>query len=320
MPIPDYETIMLPVLEFLNDGKERTKKEIVDYIANYFKLDKKERDAEYEKSKTNIIYSKVSFAETYLNQALLIEKPRVGVFKIAKRGLEVLRNTPSRIDVVFLNQFNEFQEFRGRRRNNATRQTDNQSEEKTPEDLLEEGYHRIKDNLAQELLSLIKAQTPKFLERMVVELLLKMGYGGSFKDAGIVVGMSGDEGFDGVIKEDKLGLDLIYIQAKRYNTKVVGSPEIREFIGSLSIKNAKKGVFITTSKFTEEAQKCINTTNKVVLIDGGELVDLMIEYGVGVQKSVSYEIKKIDKDYFEEYFDYIETVTEDLNNSSLNPK
>jgi len=302
MPIPDFESIMLPVLEFLKDDKEKTKQDIVNCVVDHFELTENERNAEYPKSKTNIIYSKTHFAQTYLKQAGLIQQPQRGLFKITQRGLDVLSKKPDRIDVNFLNQFNEFQEFRSRR-NNHLGQEDNQEnreEEKTPEELLEEGYQKIRESLSQELLDLIRIQEPRFLEKMVVELLLKMGYGGSFKEAGKITGKSGDKGIDGVIKGDKLGFDLVYLQAKRYGAGViVGSPEIREFIGSLSVQNANKGVFITTSSFSDEAKKCAEKSHgKIILIDGYELVDFMIDYNIGVQLSINYEIKKIDGEYF----------------------
>jgi restriction system protein len=213
----------------------------------------------------------------------------------------VLSQNPSRIDIKLLEQFPEFVEFRGGGKKDKEAPAGIEVEangHQTPEELLEYGYQKIRQDLAQEVLNRVKASSPSFFERLVVELLVRMGYGGSRKDAGEVVGKSGDEGIDGIIKEDRLGLDVIYIQAKKWEG-TVSRPEIQKFAGALQGQRAKKGIFITTSSFTNEAiEFASRIDSKIVLIDGKQLAQLMIDHDVGVSKVSSYEIKKIDFDYF----------------------
>lgn len=224
---------------------------------------------------------------------------RRSFFRITDLGLDVLSKHPKEINVKFLEQFPQFIEFRNLRRERIEEEQKEESEQ-TPQELLEYGYQRIKRELAQELLEQVKQSTPRFFEKLVVDLLIKMGYGGSLKDAGKAIGQSRDGGIDGIIKEDKLGLDIIYIQAKRWDN-VVGSIEVRNFVGSLAGQHANKGVFITTSSFTKDALEYVKTIpHKVILIDGEMLTQLMIENDIGVTKVTSYDIKKIDSDYFEE--------------------
>lgn len=232
----------------------------------------------------------------------MLESPKRSYFKITSLGIDVLKKSPSAINVKFLEQFPLFIEFR----NTKKEKDENEEHEvetgstQTPQELLEYGYQKIKKDLSQELLGFVKQSSPRFFERLVVELLLSMGYGGSRKDAGQAIGQSGDGGIDGIIKEDKLGLDVIYLQAKRWEG-VVGSKEIRNFVGSLVGQKANKGVFITTSGFTKDALEYVKTiTHKVILIDGEMLTQLMIENNIGVSKVISYDIKKIDSDYFVE--------------------
>jgi restriction system protein len=231
----------------------------------------------------------------------LLESTRRSFFKITQRGLDVLSQSPQRIDVKFLEQFPEFVEFRSASRRDKEISLGAEAEvntHQTPEELLEYGYQRIRQDLAQELLNRVKNASPSFFERLVVELLVKMGYGGSRKDAGAAVGKSGDGGIDGIIKEDRLGLDIIYIQAKKWDG-VVGRPEIQKFAGALQGQRAKKGIFITTSGFSNEARDYVALIeSKIVLIDGQQLAQLMIDHDVGVSKVSAYEIKKLDFDYF----------------------
>ena len=218
-------------------------------------------------------------------------------------GQRVLQDNPTEINTKFLEQFPQFIEFRTVRKEKDSHEETEEigvNYSQTPQELLEYGYQKITNDLAQEILGLIKQCTPRFFEKLVVELLLKMGYGGSLKDAGKAVGQSGDGGIDGIIKEDKLGLDVIYIQAKRWEG-VVGAKEIRNFVGSLVGQKANKGVFITTSDFTKDAFEYVKTiTHKVILIDGEMLTSLMIENDIGVSNVISYNVKKIDSDYFVE--------------------
>jgi len=296
--IPDFQTIMLPLLKFFSDGKEHAKREVVDYISDEFSLTDEERFETYPISGVKKIYSRTDFAERYLKGALILESIRRGYCKITDRGLSVLKNNPEKIDIKFLSQFPEFVEFRNRRRQEDEDQTINKEEtEQTPLEQLEKGYAKIKADLARELLLQVKQCSPEFFEKLVVELLLKMGYGGSREDAGEALGRAHDGGIDGIIKEDRLGLDAIYIQAKRWNGSI-GAPLIREFIGALARRNANKGVFITTSTFTDAAQDAIQGPFRVILIDGELLTRLMIDYNIGVATKVAYEVKEIDTDYF----------------------
>jgi len=299
MPIPDYQSIMLPFLKFAGDKKEHSIREAIEYIANSFNLTEEERREVLPSGQQYIIDNRVGWARTYLKKAGLLESTKRSYFKITDLGLEVLQKAPKEINVKFLEQFPQFIEFRNLRREKGEEEKE-ESLSQTPQELLEYGYQRIKKNLASELLNLVKQASPRFFEKLVVELLIKMGYGGSLKDAGKAIGQSGDGGIDGIIKEDKLGLDVIYIQAKRWEN-VVGSREVRNFVGSLAGQKASKGVFITTSSFTKDVLEYVKTIpHKVILVDGEMLTQLMIENDIGVSKITSYDIKKIDSDYFEE--------------------
>lgn len=302
--IPDYATIMLPLLKIAADGQEHIKHDAVDAIVAHFDLSQELRNKLLPSGQQPIIVNRVGWAITYLKKAGLIESPRRTCFKITERGKEVLRENPSKIDNKFLEKFPEFVEFRNAKKN-INDQLKNQEQDQTlitPEEAIEDGYQKIRANLVDEILSQVKQCSPKFFEQLVVKLMLKMGYGGSLQDAGQVVGQVGDGGIDGVIKEDKLGLDVIYLQAKRWEC-TVGAKEIRDFVGSLVGCKANKGVFITTSSFTKDAKHYVTTIqHKVVLLDGDALAQLMIDYDIGVSKVVSYEIKKVDLDYFIEEF------------------
>lgn len=303
MTIPDYQTIMLPLLKIAGDKKEHSIRETIDHIGDLFKLSEQERKEVLPSGRSYIIDNRVGWARTYLKKAGLLEDTRRSYFRITDKGAEVLAKSPKEINVKFLQQFPQFMEFRKRKDDEEETEQERVIQEEatqTPQELLEYGYQKIKRDLAQEIIEAVKKASPRFFEQLVVELLLKMGYGGSLKDAGKAIGQSGDGGIDGIIKEDKLGLDVIYIQAKRWEN-VVGSKEIRNFVGSLVGQKANKGVFITTSGFTKDALEYIKTiTHKVILIDGDMLSQLMIENNVGVSTIINYEVKKIDSDYFVE--------------------
>ncbi len=301
MTIPDYQSIMLPLLKFAEDNQEHTIREAVEHIADSFKLTEQDRKEVLPSGSQYIIDNRVGWARTYLKKAGLLESPKRSYFKITSLGLDVLKKNPSEINVKFLEQFPLFIEFRNTKKEKEEEEHEVESgSTQTPQELLEYGYQKIKKDLSQELLGFVKQSSPRFFERLVVELLLSMGYGGSRKDAGQAIGQSGDGGIDGIIKEDKLGLDVIYLQAKRWEG-VVGSKEIRNFVGSLVGQKANRGVFITTSGFTKDALEYVKTiTHKVILIDGEMLTQLMIENNIGVSKVISYDIKKIDSDYFVE--------------------
>lgn len=301
MPIPSYQEFMLPVLKFLADKKEHSNREMSEALASILGLTEEDRRATLQCGEP-IYVSRTYWAKAYLKKAGLIEAPKRGTNVITERGLEVLSRNPSAIDNKLLSQFPEFVKFlNGKKDDNTQANVQDIQERITPEELLEDSYKKIREALAQELLDKIMAQTPDFFERLVVELIVRMGYGGSIKDAGKAIGKSGDEGIDGIIKEDKLGLDVIYIQAKRWKPDVsIGRPEIQKFVGALAGQGAKKGIFITTAAFSKDAREYQpKNETKVVLIDGERLVQLMIDYNIGVATQNTYELKRIDNDYFE---------------------
>lgn len=301
--IPDYQSIMLPLLKYMGDKKEHHIRDATEQLADEFNLIEDERKELLQSGKQTIFDNRVGWAKTYLKKAGLLESTRRGYFKITKRGLKVLEDRPNNIDIGYLKQYPEFIEFI--KPPKTIREEFEESkvqkfEENTSEELMEIGYQKLQYDLASELLYHIKKCSPSFFERLVVELLVRMGYGGSREDAGKAVGRIGDEGIDGIIKEDKLGLDIVYIQAKRWENPVSRS-EIQKFAGALQGQRARKGIFITTSTFSKSAIEYVSKIDsKVILIDGVQLAKLMIENDVGVSKIASYEIKKIDLDYFME--------------------
>lgn len=302
MPIPDYQTCMLPLLQTAKDGAELTLRETVERLANEFKLTQEEQTELLPSGQQAVFANRVAWARFYLKKAGLVESPRRGSLKITQRGLKALSESPALIDNKFLDQYPEFKEFRdsSKATQGGMPKDVGDDERQTPEETLEQAHQRIRNELAQELLLKVLGCSPAFFEYLVVELLVKMGYGGSRKDAGERVGQSGDGGIDGIIKEDRLGLDTIYIQAKRWQG-TVGRPEIQKFVGALSGQRARKGVFITTSRFTADATDYVSMIEtKVVLIDGEKLAALMMDFDVGVSTQATYIIKKIDSDYFEE--------------------
>lgn len=300
MAIPDYQSIMLPLLKLASDQKEHSKQEVIERLASFFKLSETELREFLPSGKQEIFDNRVGWAKTFLKKAGLIDSPKRGVFVITERGLAVLKSNPPKINVAFLRQYPEFVEFQTVKRESKQIEEGEVSSQQTPEESLEYGYQKLRQALAQDLLGKIKSCSPAFFEKLVVELLVKMGYGGSRRDAGQAIGKSGDEGIDGIIKEDKLGLDVIYIQAKKWEG-VVGRPEIMKFVGALQGQHARKGIFITTSYFTEEAMHYAKKVDsKIILLDGDELSRLMIDHDIGVARTASYDIKRIDSDYFSE--------------------
>ena len=306
MAIPDYQTVMLPLLKFASDGRTHTFREAVEHLAGEFGLSPQERSELLPSGRQALFTNRVGWASFYLKKAGLLEKkPHRGAFSVTARGREVIAYNPDRIDNAFLERFPEFVEFRNqsrRTRENGTVPVTGATSQsvETPEEALESAYQTIRQGLAQELLARVLACSPEFFERLVVELLVKMGYGGSRRDAGERIGQSGDGGIDGIIKEDRLGLDVIYIQAKRWQGSV-GRPEIQKFVGALQGQRARKGVFITTSSFTGEATDYASRIDtKVVLLDGNAIANLMIDFDVGVAAGTPYIVKRIDSDYFEE--------------------
>ncbi len=299
MAVPDFQTIMLPLLEFFSDNKEHTTKETYEFIIKHFELDENDLKILIPSGSQELYKNRTGWAKTYLAKANLLQPASRGVYRITEKGRDCLREKPSRIDLKYLFAKEQSAVASIPRNSQGSNSTDVESQQ-TPEEILEENYNIIKSSLASELLDTIKTCSPAFFERLVVDLLTSMGYGRSIGESR-VVGRSGDGGIDGIINEDKLGLESVYIQAKRWQN-TVGDVEIRNFIGSLQLKGARKGVFITTSDFTSQARNsaAMITGTKIVLIDGLTLADLMIEYNVGVSVKTSYEIKRIDSDYFEE--------------------
>jgi restriction system protein len=302
MAIPDYESLMLPLLQLASDGKEHRSREATEYLSEKFHLTEQERRELLPSGTTRIIVNRAGWAATYLKKCQLIESTKRGYFKITQRGLDILNRNPTKIDTKFLEQFPEYAEFKKMKKEPSKKEPDRNKYEvisQTPEETLGSAYEELNQNLKQELLENIKGTSPDFFEDLVIDLLVKMGYGGSRSDAGQSVGGSGDEGIDGIIKEDKLGLDAVYIQAKRWDSPI-GRPEVQKFAGALQGQRAKKGIMITTSTFTREAvQYASNIESKIVLIDGEKLTQLMLENNVGVSTIASYEVKQIDTDYFE---------------------
>lgn len=300
MAIPDYQSIMLPLLKLASDKKEHSMREAIELLASFFKVSKTELQELLPSGQQRIFDNRVGWARTYLKKAGLLDSQKRGFFIITDKGLSVLKSNLQKITVEFLRQYPEFVEFQTIKKGSKETEDGEISVQQTPEESLEYGYQKLRQALSQDLLDKIKSCSAVFFEKLVVELLVKMGYGGSRQDAGQAIGKSGDEGIDGIIKEDKLGLDVIYIQAKKWEG-AVGRPEIMKFVGALQGQHARKGIFITTSYFTEDAmQYAKKVESKIILIDGDELSKLMIDYDIGVAQMASYDIKRIDSDYFSE--------------------
>lgn len=295
MAIPDYQTIMLPLLKFTGDGQEHSLHETIDFLAREFNLSDEERKELLPSGSQATFGNRVGWARTHMKKAGLLESTRRGYFCITARGKKVLVQKPQKINVKFLKQFPEFVEFQKPKKKG---EIDPPPIDINPEESLEAAFQELHYGLASELLQMVKQCPPDFFERLVVDVLIKMGYGGSRKEAGQAVGKTSDGGIDGIIKEDKLGLDIIYIQAKRWEGPV-GRPEIQKFAGALQGQRARKGIFITTSNFTKDALNYVeNIDTKIILIDGQRLAELMIAYNVGANITAIYEVKKIDSDYF----------------------
>lgn len=303
MAIPTYEECMLPLMKIAEDGKEHLFKETIDTLITRFNLTDEEKQQLLPSGSAFVINNRIGWARTYLTKAGLLLKTRRGYFQISEEGKEFLKRNPHFINTKMLSDydsFNEFQSIKEKDTSDYDKKINKEEQNITPHELLESGYLSIKNELSSELLSMIKNISSSRFEKLVVDLLVKMGYGGSIKEAATVVGKSGDEGIDGIIKEDKLGLDVIYIQAKKWEGNV-GRPEIQKFAGALLGKKAKKGIFITTSNFTNEAREYVTDIDaKIILLDGRQLTELMIENDLGVSTQDIYTIKRIDSDYFEE--------------------
>jgi restriction system protein len=300
MPVPPFQDLFLPFLRFVADGKEHTKQEVAAHLTGVFQLTDAEVKEILPSGKQTKFMNRVAWTRTYLGKALLIESPSRGLFRITKRGNDLLATSPSRIDVRTLKAYEEFKVFHASGGQEEAADTVGVAERaaETPEERLESSYLALRRDLAQNLVQQTLKASPAFFEDLVVKLLVAIGYGGSRADAGKAVGKSGDEGIDGIIKEDRLGLDTIYLQAKRWQGSV-GRPQVQAFVGSLVGKGATKGVMLTTSTFTDDAKEYVRHLHqKVVLIGGEELADLMIDHNVGVTTTETYTVKKLDMDFF----------------------
>lgn len=301
--IPDYQGFMLPILRFASDLEEHSVAEARSNVADQLGLSESERSEMLPSGQQKVYANRLGWAKTYLEQAGLLEKTRRGFFRITARGIELLNRRPTLLTMDDLKRFDEFNEFLDRSRvGQASQDPDDVASWSavTPDEQLRLAYEQIRDRLAQEILDQIKKGSSEFFESLVVDLLLRMGYGNSRSDAGAVTSRGADGGIDGTIKEDKLGLDTIYLQAKQWK-ETVGRPEIQKFVGALHGHRAKKGVFLTTSSFSRDAVDYVTHIDpKVVLIDGNRLAQLMIDFNVGVSAVQAFEIKRIDSDYFAE--------------------
>ena len=303
MAVPDFQSLMLPLLRLAGDGMDHTFKDAVEAIAIEFSLTPEERNELLpSSSRTTLFYNRLAWAKTHMTMAGLLQAPRRGVFCITQRGRELLVSQLTRIDMKTLQQFPEYERAR---RGDVPACVEPAMpavafNELTPEESIERAHLSLRKDLARELLESIMQCSPAFFELLIIKLMIKMGYGGSREEAGKAVGRSGDGGIDGIINEDRLGLDAIYLQAKRWEG-VIGRPEIMKFVGALAGQRATKGVFITTSWFTQDAKDyALSSQYKVVLIGGERLADLMIEHDLGVSVAATYQLKRIDSDFFSE--------------------
>jgi len=300
--IPDYQTLMRPVLKCSEAGEVRIRN-VVDTLADEFELTEEEREELLPSGKQAIFANRVHWAKAYLAKAGLVELTRRGYFVITQRGKDALIDTTATIDNNYLKQFDEFKAFQGLSNDNKdTAEQDQVSAKTTPDEELRIAYKKINTALQTDILQRVRTVTPSFFEEVIVELLLAMGYGGAVEDAGKALGRSGDNGVDGVMDQDPLGVDQIYVQAKRYaEGNKVGAGDIRDFFGALNLKKAQKGIFITTSAFSSSAFQTANDLgSRIVLIDGVELTKLMLRYNIGCRNEDVLYLKKIDEDFFEQ--------------------
>ena len=303
MTVPGFQDFMYPFLKQLEDGKEYKLQDLYVLLAKHFNLTEEDIAEKLPSGKQTLLENRIGWARTYLKKSGLIKVVRRAVFKITEEGLKVI-NDPNlkRIDRKFLTRYESFNEFINNTSHNKKTPKESDEGEQTPLELIDYNYNILKNELQELLLEKILECSPAFFEHLIVDLIVAMGYGGSVNDAGRAIGKTGDEGIDGIIKEDVLGLDMIYLQAKRWKVdSTVSRPDIQGFVGSLVGKKASKGIFITTAKFSKEARNYAESIDKrVILIDGKELTHLMFKYNVGVSDENIFTIKKIDLDFFEE--------------------
>ena len=304
MPIPDYQALMLPLLRLVKDGNEQSLRKAYDLLADEFKLTEVERKEQLPSGQDRIFSNRVRWARFYLSKAGLLDSSKRGHFRITTSGLDLLAKSPATMGAKQLMDYAAFRDFKqGTDKPDQAVEANKESllQTSTPEEAIEAAYAELQSALAAEILDVLKKCTPGFFEQIVVDVLVAMGYGGTRKDAGAAIGGSGDGGIDGVINEDRLGLDAIYVQAKRWDANPVGRPELQKFVGALQGQKAKKGIFITTSSYTSDAKSfATHIETRLVLIDGPTLARYMIEFNVGVATTSAYELKKVDVDYFSE--------------------
>ncbi|WP_045825764.1 restriction endonuclease [Teredinibacter turnerae] len=301
--IPDFQSCMRPLLASVSDGQIHRFNESFEQVCMHFKLTEYERAEKLPSGKQTIIRNRIAWARTYLNKAGLMTAPGRSQLQITDRGQAALQQEPERIDVRFLKQFPEFVEFHTAKpkTSKAVVANENDNEDTDPTERLEEAYSEIRQELIDEVLQAVKQQSPQFLEKLVVELMQAMGYGGWSKESGQATQYTADGGIDGLINEDPLGLETIYLQAKRYEDSTIGREAIQAFSGALDMQRAHKGVFITTSKFSKGALEYVSMIQKkIILIDGAKLAALMIKHNLGVSVKETYEIKALDTDFFSE--------------------
>lgn len=307
MSIPKYDEMYREFLDCLADGQAHKSKEVKDIVAKRLSISAKEREELLPSGKQALFDNRIGWTRTYLKKAGLVQSPARGIYVLTPAGKQVLLENPAKIDNTYLQRFESFRNFVS-----ADQSEENEGmnvptvSSQTPQDVLDDAFRKINQTLCDDLLAEIVKQSPAFFEHLVIKLLTQMGYGGTVEHAGEVIGQSGDEGIDGIIREDKLGFNLIYIQAKRWDCDAtVGRPEIQKFVGALAGQGASKGLFITTAKFTKEARQYAEKqhTTKVVLVDGQTLARLMIEYNLGVSTEATYRIKRIDTDFFSDDID-----------------
>jgi restriction system protein len=295
MAVPDFQSFFKPLLDLAADGKEHSIQDAREVIAKVMALPETDLKEPLPSGMQTKFENRVAWAKSYFIQAKVLESPRRSIFRITQRGMDLHKVGHKRIDIRILNQYPEFLEFHKAK---SPKEEEQEPSRETPEETLQKSYESIRGDLVSQIVQRIANNSPQFFERMVTDLMVAMGYGGSRTDAGKSIGGSGDEGIDGIIKEDRLGLDLVYLQAKRWEG-TVGRPEVQKFVGALHGKRAKKGVFITTSKFSDDAKNYVETIDpKVILIDGRMLAELMIDYGLGTTTTATFEVKRIDSDYF----------------------
>jgi restriction system protein len=300
MNLPDYQTLMLPLLKATDDGNPHHVRELIEKLEDAFQLSEEERRELLPSGKQPIFENRVGWANAYLKKAGLLNSEKRGYVQITHKGKKVLRQNPEKIDNTFLKQFRSFQQFVGATPGDKPAEEEMKTEEETnPEEQLETAWKALNETLAADLLQKVKGIIPSKFEQLVIDLLLAMGYGGSRKEAGRLIGRTGDGGIDGIINEDRLGLDKIYLQAKRWEN-TVPIKEVRDFAGALLAQKAQKGVFITTSGFPNSAHEYVRSIDRnIVLIDGLRLAELMIEFRLGVSTKETYQVKEMDTDYFE---------------------